>query len=891
MLLPKYKPNDKILYKFPHLIKDENGDKKIKKMKLNLSETSEDENISPKKKSAANEMSKVKGKNTSLDISDVSDEIENPLLTPVKEQQLKSKADKSTLKCITISDFDKFMEGYGTEDEEFNTELNNEVRKKFTSEYGTDSEDELNSSMEKDTKNGDDEIEDVDKLSVSSSETSLTNRGMVRTRGGYHNISGKIKVIGRKSHEFEASGTRSLETSPEVSKFQPILTRELEKVNKIGELPENLELSIGSKFKEVMQNAKKIAVKKDVNDINKTESMADKLMKRMSISQSDNENDKVEIVKKQILDNLEATSSSMVDGNLEKRENNSEELKKKSGNETKFAAADSVNNLSSDEESDSEHYLHLTRVKKCSAYVKNAPIRTSTPKPTVNNLIVNNKRDETIKRNSIVISKISGKDPKVLVRKLNKKGISVKQVPKKINDVHTSSDSMSSEDEQTQNSNQKNSPSSFLKIINVKDIMSGKTNSSITINKLEKKEEKLSTELFPDVVEIKSEPISDDEDSEADKDRLKNIETVTNETQRKTIEEQPQESTFKVVDNLTKIIDSVAKNNICNLDTNLKVLVKPQSPKQKARKSFPTTFITNKPLQTIQLKKITFEKKDTSNTQTNISTITNGQQNQISIPLISRTPPPLVSTASATMINKTTNENIIYLNPPQNIQTPIVLPPNQPLSLAQSTNNPILAMVQQGSLNNTSLIIQHPTTSTAMPITQTTQCNTTGSVENVTATESNAINLSEDLSRVIGDIMCNKVPPKLKPKPPGPLSTHFDEGNPSSAGPVTKVINSVSHRLADYFRGLLVETLSDLTNMSSPEAKIRSLELEIENLKHKHTEEMLEFRKNISTILKEIQKSIVEEKSKIVDETRAACEAERVRSVEEAKSKQWYLQT
>ena len=50
---------------------------------------------------------------------------------------------------------------------------------------------------------------------------------------------------------------------------------------------------------------------------------------------------------------------------------------------------------------------------------------------------------------------------------------------------------------------------------------------------------------------------------------------------------------------------------------------------------------------------------------------------------------------------------------------------------------------------------------------------------------------------------------------------------------------------------------------------------------------MLELRKNISSILKDVQKSIVEEKAKIVDETRAACEAERLRCVEEAKSKQW----
>lgn len=94
-------------------------------------------------------------------------------------------------------------------------------------------------------------------------------------------------------------------------------------------------------------------------------------------------------------------------------------------------------------------------------------------------------------------------------------------------------------------------------------------------------------------------------------------------------------------------------------------------------------------------------------------------------------------------------------------------------------------------------------------------------------------------------------------------------------------------QLADYFRGLLKETLKDLAGMNNPESKIRSLELEIETLKQKHSEEMLEFRKNVSSVLKDIQKSIVEEKAKIVDETRQQCEVERVRCVDEAKAKQW----
>ncbi|KAL1490328.1 hypothetical protein ABEB36_013042 [Hypothenemus hampei] len=145
---------------------------------------------------------------------------------------------------------------------------------------------------------------------------------------------------------------------------------------------------------------------------------------------------------------------------------------------------------------------------------------------------------------------------------------------------------------------------------------------------------------------------------------------------------------------------------------------------------------------------------------------------------------------------------------------------------------------------------------------------------------------SEGVNRVVSDIV-RKAPPKLKPRPPGVLSQNFSEGIPSSAGPVASKINSVAHRLGDYFRGLLVETLEDLSKCDNPEATISSLKLEIETLKHKHRIELSEVEKNVSTMLKDIQKSIVDDRERIIQETRAACESETIKRVEEAKSKQW----
>lgn len=86
---------------------------------------------------------------------------------------------------------------------------------------------------------------------------------------------------------------------------------------------------------------------------------------------------------------------------------------------------------------------------------------------------------------------------------------------------------------------------------------------------------------------------------------------------------------------------------------------------------------------------------------------------------------------------------------------------------------------------------------------------------------------------------------------------------------------------------MLVEMLEDLGKVNNPEGTIASLKHEIETLQQKHASEMMDIRKNVCTILKDIQGSIVEEREKLIDETRSACEVEALRRIEEAKSKQW----
>lgn len=1126
IMLPKYKPYSNVTPRIAPKIESETKALKLR-IKQNVESESEDDSSLKDIKSEREHKPKI----NEIDKSEVTpnDERETHNTPPTSSSQSSLNSDdhltsKSGIKC-TIAEFDKFVEGYGTEDELVD-ELNLEARTKIIT-YNSDSDDESAPLSESPggPKSADDD--DTDKMSVSSSDMSTVRGGKCRTRGGYQNVSGKVKIIcGRKSEEFDNGRKRLANGSPEIPTKVSRLSEEIyksenekidtSKINSIDELPESGEFSFKNVFDDVQpinfneksnDDAKSEFVSSlehcdidkmkpvthvDIGELynsnkdlrispaSKAESMTDKLIKRMSISQSESE--KAEIVKRQILDSLEATSSTLftdlekenednlkTDSSLQDVNNthnkdtteNGEKVKSlserdKIENRTEKAAADSSfspDDKSSNEESDSDHFLHVTTVKKSygpsakavlkenqksdslpstskmtevemenmtteglkkhkqqenfneevhdkthieksNEYrqeetlekvsttvnkktednnAKNPSEKTVITKSTDNEGIkTNEKRKKEVlgkrrksdeKSNQKPVEKITEKvegtsntnsegntevnseipkitktvqpdslEPKdknlekfITIRKISKGG---KQIIKKIRsskemeveedeeEDEESAESVESNDEdynpatnKAPNPVKQQLQKQFLKIVNVGDIISGKIDSSISDNTTIKKSEKKKVEtkqtevndvmeLEHDAVEIKSEPLSESEESDVtDKSILERTSydvtlSIVEKEKKKTDIPITSKIQFKVVDNLTRVIDSVAKNTLGN-EISLRPISKLQSPKQKARKTFPSIS------KTIQIKKITTEKKDINEaSQKTVSTVQVSQSAPQSIPpppcvvnTTSEIPPvPSVSQApaqstSTTNVNK---ESLVYVAQPQ---APVVLPPNQPISLAAAGGgSPLLAVVQHPTLTNTGFVI-NTNQPIAIPISQPAPCNVTPSIAAITTATpniaSNSNGITEDISTLVGEIMTVKAPPKLKPKPPGPLSTYFDEGVPSSAGPVTKTINSVAHRLTDYFRGLLSESLQDLNVAGSPEAKIRSLELEVESLKYKHQEEMQEFKKNITIVLKDIQKSFAEEKHKIIDETRATCEAERLRSVEEAKSKQW----
>ncbi|KAF2900980.1 hypothetical protein ILUMI_05198 [Ignelater luminosus] len=471
-----------------------------------------------------------------------------------------------------------------------------------------------------------------------------------------------------------------------------------------------------------------------------------------------------------------------------------------------------------------------------------------------------------------------------------------------------------------------------------------------------------------DTVHIKNEPLSDDEPCDREYMELKRkyLSALNLNESEKTAEKPKQheirtrskteERKFKVVDNLSKVIDDVAThysaehaNEEITLPPKRKeIFIKPlskmQMPKQRARKSFPAPI----PLKSYQ----PATKKDVMRTIKPAITSAASILTQKSISSsVTITTKPLETLSNA--------GNVMFLAPPPTVTNSItILPPNQPITYTANIANPVLTMVQHpigtalsnvyippplqtnqsASVSNTattegetsSEIVESQNyipqsgassktintstsisrisitsssdtiTSTMPPLaslssqTATTNSSTTASSTECSTRSTDILEdlqvlnsfMPETLTKSISEIMC-RVPPTLKPRPPGPLSTQFDEGLPSSAGVVTSRINSISHRLGDYFRGMLIELLQEMGRSDNPEAEITRLKLENEELKHKHAEEILEIKKNISSVLKDIQKSLTDERNRVIDETRSACETECLKRVEEAKSKQW----
>lgn len=256
----------------------------------------------------------------------------------------------------------------------------------------------------------------------------------------------------------------------------------------------------------------------------------------------------------------------------------------------------------------------------------------------------------------------------------------------------------------------------------------------------------------------------------------------------------------------------------------------------------------------------------------------------------------------------TTNASASILKPRNNLNKPA--PMNQTnmvciplegiprLDLAyNSTQPPPLSVV--GSANSVSLLTQNQPTNSAPSSTSTSNL-TNGppplsipSASQPSLLNPNAINtisngmITEQMASAVTDQIIRRNPPKLSSRPSAPLRSEGSLVFPTEAGSVCKTLMENAHKMTDFFRSVIEDTLGDLANMSNPEAKIRLLELELEKQKNAHAKEVADIKANTDRLLNEMKKSMEKERARVINDTRKQCEMERIRSVEEAKKKQW----
>lgn len=213
-----------------------------------------------------------------------------------------------------------------------------------------------------------------------------------------------------------------------------------------------------------------------------------------------------------------------------------------------------------------------------------------------------------------------------------------------------------------------------------------------------------------------------------------------------------------------------------------------------------------------------------------------------------------------------------------------------PLSVVGSGNSvSLLTNNQPPSTSSTSTSNMSngppPLSITSMPTVSTTNQSSLLN-SNIMTTLSNGT-ITEGMASAVTDLLARRQPPQLTARPTAPLRSDGDTVFPTEAGSVCKILMENAHKMTDFFRTVIEDTLSDLSNISSPEARIRMLELEMEREKNVRQKEAADNKANYERMLTEMKKNMEKERARAISEVRKQCEMERIRSIEEAKRKQW----
>ena len=136
-------------------------------------------------------------------------------------------------------------------------------------------------------------------------------------------------------------------------------------------------------------------------------------------------------------------------------------------------------------------------------------------------------------------------------------------------------------------------------------------------------------------------------------------------------------------------------------------------------------------------------------------------------------------------------------------------------------------------------------------------------------------------------------PPGLQPRPVSgagggmrpPVSSPGAAGAGGSS--VTEQLSRISTSLADYMRLGLEELLRELSAQGSPEATIKGLQLEMEKMQWRHSQEMAEMKQSVDMMLKDMKTSMEKDTQRTLDSLKKQSEAEKQKAITETKKKQW----
>lgn len=291
---------------------------------------------------------------------------------------------------------------------------------------------------------------------------------------------------------------------------------------------------------------------------------------------------------------------------------------------------------------------------------------------------------------------------------------------------------------------------------------------------------------------------------------------------------------------------------------------------QRARKTFPrSASLTHQQL---------FPNQRTNGLNENV--LARSPNNMVCIP---------IENTNLHMINGTNLNEVLK---PANSQTPtVVAQPVRPAANLSTVENSgttnVLNTVEIDLTPSNSAVKSRnrPSMSTATPTSQPTS---KPSSSNTTSMPNNMLSgmVSDNLASAVAEIFVRQ-PPKLTSRPARPLQSTGDVLFPAEAGNVSRLLMDNAYKMADFFRSVIEDTLTDISATPNLEARAKVLELEIEKMKWAHTKEVTELKTNSDKLLCEMRKSMEREQSRIISDMRRQCELERIRAVEECKKKQW----